>query len=204
MKRALSCEAIRRFALLLMPVSLLLIPSAPLVAEGDEERIVTHKFFADATPPPSAGGGSRVSRLEISVTRWTTDEEHAELAALLSGSSPIRLPRALRRQERTGSVRIRGGAPFHLHYARESREGDLRRIVLMADRPVLIGDFARHQRSTENPTTIITLEVDDESNGGGELIAGVRIAFDPELDSFASADRSPARVARLARVRRNR
>ena len=176
-------------ALLLLPaLAAPLVMSTPAArAQGDPDRVPTERFVANAVPPPSFGAGR--FQVEIRIQRWSTDEEHDQIVQLLSAQGARRLPRTLRRQETVGSFRQTGRSPWTLRYAREIRDDGTRKIVALADRPIVLGQSYRRQRSTGHETSVITLELNDEGVGRGELIPGIEVAFDEESQSLGAANR---------------
>jgi hypothetical protein len=159
-------------------------------AEAQEAFKESYRAFGVAmgtTNPPVLPPGMTLN-LQINVTRWTTDEERADLMAQLIENGQEALVKALQKQEETGWVRVTGPPRLvarstfpsqRLRYAREiPAEGGNRRIVLALDRPISMGEAVRQPRWRDYDVTLIVLDLDAEGKGEGELAMAVRLDFD--------------------------
>jgi hypothetical protein len=180
-------------------------------AEAQEAFNDSYTAFGVAlgtTNPPVLPPGMTLN-LQINVTRWTTDEERADLMAQLMENGQEALVKALQKQEETGWVRVTGPprlvarASFpslRLRYAREiPGEGGNRRIVLALDRPISMGEAVRQPRWRDYDVTLIVLDLDAEGKGEGELAMAVRLDFDREnkrlvIENFGT---EPIRLTRV-------
>ena len=168
---------------------LLALSGQPLAnADAETERVVTERFFANAVPPESFGVGRQA--VEVRIQRWSTDEEHEEIVGLLNADGARRLGRRLRRMDVTGSIRPRGRSPWNFRYARETRDGDNRHIVLIADRRIEWGGMSRRgQRDTGFQTSLVILDLGKDDVGRGEMIAGIQVGYDEEAGHLVPANR---------------
>jgi hypothetical protein len=181
-----------RNAMILLVLGLIVLLVMPVGAEAQESFKESYSAFGVAmgtTNPPVLPSGVTVN-LQINVTRWTTDEERADLFAQLAENGQEGLVKALRKQEETGWVRVTGPASIRgrsgfpserLRYAREiPGEGGKRRIVLALDRPISMAEEMRQPRWRDYDVTLIVLDLDAEGKGQGELAMAVRLAVDQE------------------------
>jgi hypothetical protein len=181
----------------------------PLAATGQESFKETYSAFGvvmGTTNPPVLPRGTTVS-LQINVTRWSTDEERANLLAQLIENGQEGLVRTLRKQEETGWIRATGTARARssfpserLRYAREIKgEGGDRRIVLALDRPIAMAEAVYMPRWRDYDVTLIVLDLDAEGKGQGQLAMAVRLGVDEEnktlvIESFGT---EPVRLTRV-------
>jgi hypothetical protein len=164
------------------------MPASPLAAEDDDLPI---NF--DATAINLANVGPRGSaRLQIRVTRWSTDEERAELMEALKEGGERTLPDALFQQERVGTIREVQGIGENLRYSRRltSAEGQ-QQIVLATDRPLAMVETWRSTRTRRYNVTVIILQLDAEGQGEGQIMTGSELTWDEEknqlvIEHFAS------------------
>ena len=169
-------------------LSLLVVAAASPVAQAQD---VNQRFRANAiamgtSNPPIIPSG-RTATVDLSITRWTTDEEREMLFGELVENEQQGLVTALRKQEETGWIRITGLSRSEsmtrfpterLRYSRETvHEDGSRRIVLALDRPISFYEATRQPRWRDYDLTFVVLDVDAEGNGNGQLAVGVQLDF---------------------------
>jgi hypothetical protein len=194
--------------LILCLIALLVSPIATQAQEPFKESYTAFGVAMGTTNPPVLPSGMTVN-LQINVTRWTTDEERADLFAQLVENGQEALVKALQKQEETGWIRVTGPprlvarATFpseRLRYAREiPGEGGTRRLILALDRPISMGEAVRQPRWRDYDVTLIVLDLDAEGKGEGELAMAVRLAFDRDnkrlvIENFGT---EPIRLTRV-------
>ena len=154
--------------------------------EEEKTEKETFRAFAVVTGTSVAAGGT--TTLQMTVSRWSTDEERGELLTTLIEKGQEEFIKALSKQEETGFIRATGRAASlsrypsqRLRYAREFREGNMRRIVLALDRPIGFMEAVRQPRTTDYDFTFIVLDIDQEANEGqGILAMGVSLTVNKE------------------------
>ncbi|MGE0040327.1 MAG: hypothetical protein AB7H88_20030 [Vicinamibacterales bacterium] len=126
--------------------------------------------------------GSVATRVEMSITRWTTPQQSKALAAALEDGGPDALLEALRRQPPVGTINTPGELAYNLRYAvEEPGEDGGRRILLATDRPVSYWEQVNQPPVADYPITFVELRLDDDGNGVGSLApatAAVRTSAD--------------------------
>lgn len=155
-------------------------------AEEVNERFRANAIAMGTSNPPIIPAG-RTATVDITVTRWTTNEEREMLFGELVEHEQQGLVKALRKQEETGWVRVTGPSRTgsmtsfpseRLRYARETvNEDGSRRIVLALDRPISFYEATRQPRWRKYDLTFVVLDVDAEGNGNGQLAVGVQLDF---------------------------
>lgn len=187
-----------------------LVMAVASAATAQEEFRETYSAFAvfmgTANPPVARTGGN--ATIQISVTRWTTEEERLQLFAALIEKGQGELVRALQKQKETGFVRVvspspRSGRPSErLRYAREFRQDGKRRLVLALDRPIPFAESVYRPRWRDYDISLITLDLDEEGSGEGQAAVGVRMKVDEEkkvleIENFGS---EPVRLTSVRRL----
>lgn len=171
---------------------LAIVATGPLSAQDQKKDQFkeTYEAFAVAmgTSNPPVIPSGLTTTIQINITRWTTDEERADLFAVLIEKGQDSLVNAIQKQQETGFVRVIGrGAGMtafpsqRLRYAREFNLPDgKRRIVCALDRPISFYEARNQPRWRDYDMTLIVLDVDQNGNGEGELAMGVRLSVDTE------------------------
>jgi len=131
------------------------------------------------------GTVSGMKSVQITITRWTTDAEREELAKALVEKGQNELTDKLFKQEETGFVRLPNTLGYTLRYAREFRQGNIRRIILASDRPMNYWEVRKGGRSMDYGVTLIELRL-DESTGKGEgtIAIAAKMKVDPETKTL--------------------
>lgn len=195
---------------------LALLAAASLSAQEKEKKEgfkETYEAFAVAmgtsNPPVIPPGAS--TTLQINITRWTTDEERANLFAVLVEKGQEELVKALQKQEETGFLRVVGrGAGMtrfpseRLRYAREFNLPDgRRRIVLALDRPIYFYEAVNQPRWRDYDMTLVVLDLDKSGKGEGQLAIGVRLSVDTEKKTL-TVENFGTEPVRLTKVQRRK
>ena len=124
-------------------------------AEKFRQSFTANAIAMGTSNPPILPPG-RSARLDINITRWSTDAEREALFGELVENGQQGLISALRKQPETGWVRITGPTERgsmttfpseRFRYARETlNEDGSRRIVLAFDRPISVYESVRRPR----------------------------------------------------------
>jgi hypothetical protein len=131
--------------------------------------------------------GPSTAVVDFAITRWSTDEERAQLLAIIKEyKDPTeKLLQALQKMPKVGYIRTQTSLGWDLHYARASplEEGG-RRIVLATDRPIGFWEARNQPRSFDYPFTIIEAHLDKNDTGSGKILAGTRIYIDKKTNNL--------------------
>jgi hypothetical protein len=168
------------------------VAAIPAWAGPQEEFKETYNALAvsmGTSNPPVIPSGARTT-VQINITRWSTDEERAELLTQLIENGQEAFNKALNKQKETGWIRATGPTARgmrstfpseRLRYAREFKgEGGKRRLVLGLDRPISMAEAIDQPRWRDYDVTLIVLDLDAEGKGEGQLAMGVRLEVDRE------------------------
>ena len=137
----------------------------------------------------------RTVQLEISIDRFTTDEELGDYLMLLREQGQ-EAARARLQEVRVGRVAPESEAGTHLSVARSFELNDQKVIRMLTTQPIL--SRFRKQQDSEYPFTILELRINPNGKGVGSVVGGARIQFKDGLLSFES---SGNRYADLTGVR---
>ena len=179
--RSLVCSSLVGASVLL--AGTLLVPGdAKAQGEELEER---YRAFGVAM----GAGVSGV--LDITVTRWTTEDERKLLINSMVQDGQEKTVELLRQQKETGWARTQSGAGMgglpssRLHYAYEFNEEGKRTVVLMTDRTMRIGQMG--SPSAEYDVSAIVMELTqegDEEKGQGVFYRAVKFGFNKEKNTL--------------------
>jgi len=148
--------------------------------------------------------GSRPSGttvLEIGIERWTTDEEHARLAAVLAEKGPEALMSDLQKVRPAGYIRTPGSLRWNVHYARQIPLSDGgRRIVIATDRPMNFYELWHRPRSADYQYLLAEIRLGSDGKGRGTLVPAARIDYH-EPTKTIEVENYAAQPVRLTDVR---
>lgn len=159
----------------------------PLIAQDDE---LPMNFNVIAVNMSTIGAGGN-SRLQISINRWTTGEERAEVFEALKEGGPRSLANALNRQDPVGRINPNQGLGENLRYSRRAVTDEGEQIVLALDRPLAFVEAWRSSRTRDYNVTLIVLTLDKEGRGTGQMFGGAQFSWNEEtnqmvVEGFAS------------------
>jgi hypothetical protein len=125
-------------------------------------------------------GKGLAGSLQMTITRWTTDEERATLLNALVNEGQEAMIKILEKQKETGFIRLPNTKGYRLYYAYQFTDGTKKRIVLATDRPVSMAEAWRNGRSTDYAITLVQLNLDENDKGEGWMGFAVKLKTDPE------------------------
>jgi hypothetical protein len=147
---------------------------------GDDAK-VEETYRANAV----ALGKGLASQLQITITRWTTDEERKMLLKTLVEQGQEAMLKILEKQKETGFMRLPNTMGYRIYYAYQIRDGANRRIVVATDRPVTMVEAWRNGRSIDYAITLVELQLDETNKGEGWMGFAVKLKMDPEKKTLA-------------------
>lgn len=180
---------------------LAVVGAATLTAAGAAQTPTTTRteaFTANAINM-SRIGSSVLTSLDITITHWTTAAEQERYTSILSGKGGDALAEALRQGRSIGAIRTPGSLSYDFRYAVQERTRDnLRRIILLTDRPMDFFEIVDRPQSVDYPFSAIELLVDDSGRGKGSLWIAAKLTL---LDNLLIVDNYADRPVTLNDVR---
>jgi hypothetical protein len=166
-----------------------LLTAVSTLAPPVSAQNVKEKFTGFAI---NMNSGPKTAVLDFEISRWSTDEERAQLLAIVKeNKNPTdKLLRALQKLPKVGYIRTQQSLAWDLHYARQTPldEGG-RSIVLATDRPVGFWEARNQPRSIDYPFTILEIHLDKNDEGSGKILVGTKIYIDKKnnlvLENYA-------------------
>jgi hypothetical protein len=121
-------------------------------------------------------GPTQPAVVDISIRRWSSDEERNRLVTTLLEKGPGALLEALRENKRVGTIRTPDSIGYDLRYAHQAPadEGG-RRIVIATDRPVGFWEARNQPRTIDYPFTVIEMRIKPDGRGEGKLSIATKI-----------------------------
>jgi hypothetical protein len=146
--------------------------------------------------------GDRASVVDLTITRWSTDDERQDLIKIFRMNGSDALFDALQDADSVGSLRTPDSAAWDLHYAIQiPLEGGGRRIILATDRPIGFWEVYENSRSVSYHFTLIEIRLDDDGRGEGRMSVATRVELSPDGKQIQLEDYS-AQPVLLRNVRR--
>jgi hypothetical protein len=138
-------------------------PAVPL-------KLLAFAVNLNATHPSRASGF-----VEISIERWSMDEERSDLLRALAQGQDSLL-RSLREAPRVGYIRTPDSIGWDLHYAHATPDPNGgTRIFLGTDRRIAFWESFNNTRSLDYPFTLIEIHLDAKGKGEGRLSIATKI-----------------------------
>lgn len=176
--------------------------SLAAVTSADQPVLRLHANAIDVgavTPTGARRGGAGM--VDIIVERFTTDEEHAKLAAILKEKGPDSLLDALQKLPRAGYIRTPGRIGWDLHYVREEPSSDGgRRIVFASDRPMNFWELWNRPQSADYQFLAGEIRMRADGKGQGTLVPAARIEYNAGLETI-EVENYASQPVRLTEVR---
>ncbi len=176
----------------------LLLLATPIGAQEQERE--TFRALARHT----GTGPSGQTTIIITIDRFSSDEEHDHMLEVIMNEDNQTIADELGNMDSVGFLRVtgraatRGTGSWQLRYARQVQRGDTRVIRLATDRPILFVEAVRQpRRSWDSQTTLIELNLDENGEGEGVLMAGVEFTIDAKSGQITLSHMSSSPVQLL-------
>ena len=164
----------RKLGFILPLVALLAALAAPALAQKPKP-IVTYRAFA-----VKMTGGGQAGTIQISIDRWSTDQEREDLITTLKEKGSTALLDALLKMKPLGFIKMPNTLGWDLYYARQSDLPDGgRRVVLATNRRLGFNESRQQTRSVNYDFTLVEMHFPKGGgNGEGKLAAAAKVEFD--------------------------
>ncbi len=137
----------------------------------------------------------------IRITRWTPEDEHQKLMAILSKEGNDALVRALQDGKSVGSIRTPQELPYDLRYARQHPFESGRQIVLMTDRPMEVWERFSGSITRDYPLTWLEMKLDKNGRGEGSISLAARLRLVGDILGIEDFANQPARLNEIKKVK---
>jgi hypothetical protein len=140
-----------------------------------------------------AMGAGAAGVLNITITRYSTEEERKLLVDSLAKDGQEKTVDLLRKQKEVGFARTQSGAGMkgwpsvRLHYAHQAQQDGKRIVVLVTDRNMTMAERASGGRSVDYDISALVMElepVQGDKNavekGQGSLFQAAKLSFDKD------------------------
>ena len=146
----------------------------PALKAEQSKPIETFTCFAVAV------GTGKADVIDITINRWSIDEERGMLLTTLQEFGQDKLLGALEKiRPPVGFMRTPNSIGYDLCYARNHPQPDgSRRVVLATNRWVSFREAANDTRSMRYQFTLIELHLDKNGKGEGKLVPAAKVSWD--------------------------
>jgi hypothetical protein len=140
----------------------------------------------------STVGTGQTASIDITIDRWSGDNEREQLLTAFLEKGPDQLLKSLQDRKSVGRISTPGSLGYDLRYARLSKFGDGgAKIVALTDRPISGWEAMNRPRVSDYPFTLIQIQLDSHGEGEGKLSVATKISYDKkdraiELETYAS------------------
>jgi hypothetical protein len=151
----------------------------------DDKKQDDQKPEAYSAVAMGTGGsvGGRTMQFDFRVTKYTTDEEVQEFAALLKNKGQDALRSALEKEDR-GRLNPVGSVGNQIAVARKRQHGSDTIITIVTARTMPFIELYNGGRSTDYPFGYLQVKLNAKGEGTGHLMAAARIKFDKKKNTY--------------------
>jgi len=179
------------------------VGTAPAAAQQEAEREVF-----SAVAQHLGTGPTGATRIQFTITRWSTEEQRQQLLATLVDGGSDALIGALQDQEEVGFLRLTGpgavgGPSDRFKFSRQVPEGENgRQIILVADQELLIIEWNSSPRNRGHKFTLMDIHLDENNEGEGTMWLTARLGYDAGANSLTiqSLSSEPVRLKSIRRI----
>jgi hypothetical protein len=151
------------------------------VGVGAQTAGAPERYTATAT---NTNNGT-MNNIDITVDRWSTDQERDALVTTLVEKGSDKLLDVLQDLKPVGHFGTPGNLSWDLRFARRSPLPDGgERVVLATDRPIGFWEASRQPRSITYPFTVIELRLDAEGRGEGKISLATKVIQDRDRNTI--------------------
>jgi hypothetical protein len=135
--------------------------------------------------------------IQIHISHWSTDADRTRLLTALRESGHQALLKELQNMPAVGTIRTPNSVGYDLHYARQSRVGDGRRIAIATDRPIQAWEATAQPRSIDYPFTIIQMQLDNNGKGTGTMSYATKVVANDDIIELEDLASTPFRLTSI-------
>src|SRR5438552_15272751 len=177
-------------------VAVLTLTTIVLAQTNQVEQRYTFKAANGSKSGPSGEG-----RLELVITRWSTDAERARLLSALR-EGPNKLADAIRAGYAVGYMHSPGGLDYTLRYAyRVPNPDGGEDVVLGTDQPIRLWWDSGSATPSSSQATVIQLRLNRDGRGEGKLGTNVTNHHKAKTFVIENFDALPATLVDVQRER---
>jgi len=169
-------------------------------AAARADKAIDHFTAFTVDMSAQARPGARTGTVDISINRWSTDEERARLAAAVRENGPDALLKELQKvKDPVGYIQTPGNVGYPLRFARQVRMADgTRRILLGTDRPISYFEATNQPITADYPFMVIDLTIGPNGEGQGRLLPLARVtANDDHVVDIENYTTEPVRLTQV-------
>jgi hypothetical protein len=172
----------------------LLLGSVPAPAADSVERFTAYAVNLN-------GARTRTGTVDISVERWSTDQEREALVGDIKEGGNDLLLRRLQKADRVGYIRSATNIGYPLRFASaQDLPGGGKRILLATDRPMGFFEATNGGRRSDYPFLLIDIHLDANGKGEGKLLNFARVNWaDEGTIEVENWEREPVRLTNVHR-----
>jgi hypothetical protein len=151
---------------------------APVLITAQES---THRLTFTVPNAPESALHPKDGRFQMTLTRWSTDEERTRLQATIKQEGADKLLNAFANVGAIGYLHWPGGLEYPVRYARRvPRPDGSVEVVLIADRGMWVWWDHPLSKGTQAPYTVIQVRLSKDGKGEGRVAFGSEISSDNE------------------------
>ena len=164
----------RRLGLSIATIGILAALAAVAVAQEKAKPIASFRAFGVNQGRTTANAGV----VQITITRWSTDEEREKLISTLKEKGSDALLNTLTSLKPVGFIKMPNTLGWDLYYAREQDNPDGgRSIYLASNRRLAFGEVKHQSRSSQYAFTLVEMHLDKDGKGEGKLSGAAKVEF---------------------------
>jgi hypothetical protein len=177
-----------------------LIGSAPVGFGKD----AVERLTAFAVDMSNMAGRARTGTVDITIDRWSTDQERDMLLGALREGGSDGLLRALQKiKDEAGHIQTPGNLGYPLRFARRiPLPSGGNRIIIATDRPISYFEATNRPLTADYPFMVIDIRLGPDGKGEGKLMPVARINANEEhvveIENWAS---EPVRLTQVREVK---
>lgn len=154
--------------------------TSAVLAGQETAKAEKEDFTANVVLTAAGPATGRTGRLIMTVERWTTDEERAQLFQALQDGGSDALLKAMRKMN-VGYVRTTNTLRYRLNIATSVQTEKGRRIRLVTERPILWAEVSgMSPRSRDYEFGIIEFTLDENGKGEGDVIPTAKVTINKD------------------------
>jgi len=146
----------------------------------------------------------QAGNIDITVNRWSTDQQRDRLMAVAVQKGPDKLLDVLQELPAVGHFGAPGNLSWDIHFARRMPLPDGgERFVLITDRRIGFWEAANQPRSIDYPFTFIDIRLNRDGEGEGKMSIATKVIYDKK-ENMVSLENFETSPVQLTNVRRQK
>jgi hypothetical protein len=180
-------------------ISMLVVATVPALGpavRGQDSGGKPEKMFIEATAMGTSTQLGRIGTVQFIIESYSTDEERQALIQAFQASGSQGLYDVVSKMKAKGRIKLPSTIGYDINYVKVFQTPTGRKIRMVTDRPIAMGETRNQTRSMEYNLSVIELDLPSNGKDGtGVLLPAAQLELDKDNQLTVEAYQNPWKLS---------